>query len=118
MVGTLVLNNHPTGISVEDLRYELREDEDDDSVDQAIGAMTNEGLLRRKGQMVQLGFTPVVARAGLLDVASIIGVADSRDGEATSTIRLAGLADGRGPARQQPRLLPQAEPSSPRKSLR
>lgn len=65
MVGTLVLNNHPTGISVEDLHYELREDEDDDSVDRAIGAMTNEGLLRRKGQMVQLGFTPVVARAGL-----------------------------------------------------
>ena len=38
MVGTLVLNNHPTGISIEDLRYELRDDEDDDSVDRAIGA--------------------------------------------------------------------------------
>lgn len=47
MVGTLVLNNHPSGISVEDLRYELRADEDDDSVDRAIGVMTNDGLLRR-----------------------------------------------------------------------
>lgn len=65
MVGTLVLNNHPTGISVEDLRYELSADEDDDSVDQAIGAMTNEGLLRRKGQMVLLTFTPSDARVGL-----------------------------------------------------
>jgi len=65
MVGTLVLNSHPTGISVDDLRYELSADEDDNSVDQAIGAMTNEGLLRRKGQMVLLTFTPAVTRVGL-----------------------------------------------------
>jgi hypothetical protein len=62
MVGTLVLNNHPTGISVEDLRYELRADENDDSVDRAIGDMTNEGLLRRKGQMVLVSFIPADTR--------------------------------------------------------
>ena len=62
MVGTLVLNNHPTGISVEDLRYELRADEDDDSVDRAIGAMTNDGLLRCKGQMVLVSFVPADTR--------------------------------------------------------
>jgi hypothetical protein len=62
MVGTLVLNNHPTGISVDDLRYELRADEDDGSVDRAIGAMTNDGLLRRKGQMVLVSFIPADTR--------------------------------------------------------
>lgn len=64
MVGTLVLNNHPTGISVEDLRYELRENEHDDSVDRAIGAMTDEGLLRRKGQIVLVTFMPAGKRVG------------------------------------------------------
>jgi hypothetical protein len=62
MVGTLVLNNHPEGISIEDLRYELSEDERDLSVDMAIAGLIANGLLHRQGQMIRLAFVPPGAR--------------------------------------------------------
>lgn len=62
MIGTLVLNNHPNGISVADLRYELSEGESDDSVDRAVEAMVAEGLLRRKGEAVFVAFVPPSVR--------------------------------------------------------
>jgi len=58
MVGSLVLNNHPDGISVADLRYELSAGEGDDSVGRAIEAMVSEGLLRREGERVLVAFLP------------------------------------------------------------
>ena len=54
MVGTLVLNSHPEGIALADLRYELSACEDDDSVDRAVEALLAEGLLRREGETVLL----------------------------------------------------------------
>jgi hypothetical protein len=62
MVGTLAINNHPTGISVEDLRYELARDKEDRSVDRAIEALIADDLLRRRGQMVSVTFMPPGAR--------------------------------------------------------
>jgi hypothetical protein len=62
MVGTLAINNHPSGISVEDLRFELARDKDDRSIDQAIDALVADGLLRRRGQMISVTFLPSTAR--------------------------------------------------------
>lgn len=64
MVGTLAINNHPTGISIEDLRFELACGPSDQSVDRAVEALIANGLLRRRGQMVSVTFIPPTARVG------------------------------------------------------
>lgn len=64
MVGTLVLSSHPAGIGIEDLRYELRADERDRSVDRAVAGLIDEGLLRREGELVRLAPVPPGARVG------------------------------------------------------
>lgn len=58
MIGTLVLNSHPDGIGLADLRYELSEGKGDDSVDRAVEAMVAEGLLRREADAVFVAFLP------------------------------------------------------------
>ena len=62
MVGTLAINNHPSGISIEDLRFELARDRDDRSIDRAIEALVADGLLRRRGQMISVTFLPATTR--------------------------------------------------------
>jgi hypothetical protein len=52
MIGTLAINNHPHGISLADLRYELGEGEADGSVERAVEEMVALGVLRREGEMV------------------------------------------------------------------
>lgn len=65
MIGTLVINNHPHGISLADLRYELGEGEGDESVERAVGEMTERGSLRREGEMVFVTFIPPSVRVAV-----------------------------------------------------
>jgi len=62
VIGSLVLANHPDGIGLADLRYELSADEDDDSVERAVEAMVAEKLLRREGETVLIAFPPIRVR--------------------------------------------------------
>ena len=52
MVMTLVINNHPEGVSLGDLLYELSKDAKDDSVERAIRDSVEKGFLRREGRLL------------------------------------------------------------------
>lgn len=79
MIGSLVLNNHPDGISAADLRYELSAGEDENSVGRVVEAMIAEGLLRREGEMVLVAFLPPRVR--------VVPLAPARNGDARRSRR-------------------------------